>query len=336
MTTRPGMWEDTAGRNSPDSLDFENEVGRRGFVDRSLGWKGSRGHSLRPPEEGRKTGFEIRNYVGKVGHKRQTAPQDMVAVVANRLDSEGIATGLGWADRTASCYGLGRHPGLFAASTGLNRIGRLQIRTDSMAVGMMAGTMPEELVQNTRRRRSLHRRYCIQSSDADSEVAAIRCPKSKWEHLDVRMSHDGRQRRNLDQRLDLPADDFQSDRHNLGTRLSVVMNAVVAGCEAFRYQGVLRPTVPQVHLRHRLHGHHSHESFVQGARSLLGLLNRLGHACLACQKQGPRSSRSVRGWLAEQDRGSPRESLGQHLGSCLLLRFDLGLKTLVAFGMGRR
>lgn len=96
-------------------MDFGDEVGRWGFVGRSQGWKGSRNHNFRRLEEGRKTGFESHSYVGKVGHKHQAALQDMVAGVASRRDFEGIVTGLGEVDRTASYCGLGRFPGPVAA-----------------------------------------------------------------------------------------------------------------------------------------------------------------------------------------------------------------------------
>ena len=49
----------------------------------------------------------------------------MVAGVASRRDFEGIVTGLDWVDRTASCCGLGKLPGLVAASADLSHIGRL-------------------------------------------------------------------------------------------------------------------------------------------------------------------------------------------------------------------
>ena len=155
----------------------------------------------------------------------------------------------------------------------------------------MAGTTPEELVQNTRRCWNLHRRYCIQNFDAGSTPAVSQSLKTKEGHVDVRMSRGGRRRRSLD----LPADDLQTDRHSLGTHLNVVKNAVAAGCVAFRRRGYLPPTVRQVHLRPRLHGRHSHGSSVRRARSLLDHPNRLDHACLACQMQDPGTGGSTMG-----------------------------------------
>ena len=64
MKVHPAKWEDTADRSRPGYLDFGNEVGRWDFVGRSQGWKSSRNHNFHRLEEGRKTGFECRSYVG--------------------------------------------------------------------------------------------------------------------------------------------------------------------------------------------------------------------------------------------------------------------------------
>lgn len=100
----PGRWEDIVGRNRRGSLGSGVEVGRRGFVDRKLGWKDSRDHNSRPLEEGRRMGCEGRNFVGRVGRRNRIALRGTVVGAGNSLGFEGIVIDLGSADRTAKHY----------------------------------------------------------------------------------------------------------------------------------------------------------------------------------------------------------------------------------------
>lgn len=92
------------------------------------------------------------------------------------------------------------------------------------------GTMLEELDQNSRRRWNWHRYWCIQSFDSGSAATFRRSLYIEGVDYDIPTSRDGRQRRNPNQRLDLPADDLQIDY-----RIPPIHQNAVAGCAAFHH-----------------------------------------------------------------------------------------------------